>query len=1058
MNNKTTLAVTSTSLLAAGMAQGGIVYTNANVQLIADQNQPYMYPFDMDGTNGMDFIAGFDNHNGDKPFIDCKASSFGATTASTNGWTLSNLTGSGNDWGAPLTGFGTAVGDDYATVNPPKKTAYLYHDGGNNTVGDWPNNAKTDGYVGLALISDTATNYGYAHLIYDGTASPKTLKLVGYGYETEPGKIIITGAQVPPADPRVYELPAAVTVGAGDPAQFRVLALADPAPTYQWRAAAPGTGSYTNLINDGHFSGVDTPNLSVSTTTSADNLDLQVVISNVLGSTNTPPARLTVVSTVIEGPVPAIARIFPGQSATFDIAVSSGVPTGYQWRKGGANISDGVKYAGTTTSNLLITSLTGADAGSYDIVVNGLGGATTSASATLAIQPTDGGAFEAAVLAKGPKFYYRFNETIAAASGNVVAYDNGAGKNGVYGTNTQNGGSVASIAGPRPTDNFPGFHTTNAAMRTLKNSSTGVVKTAPWILNTDTVTISAWIKPASEPGAGDGIVCVRNTQSGNVCGMAYYGGLGQPAPYGLGYNWHDESHAFWWDSKIYPPLNEWSLVSLVVTPTNATVYMVNNNQLSKAVHDVPSGHVVQFTDAPGDNAVYIGGNSLSPTGGNNFDGTVDEVAVFTRALSEAEVLDLYLKASGIESLPPTITAQPVSERLFAGRTTRFHVTATPEPLTYTWMAGTGGVFTNLVNGGDVSGATSATLSIANVSAADLIDYQVVVTNAGGAVTSSVVTLSLVPLSGTAYETTLLEQGGLAAYYPLDEVEDPAVYALAFDPVGGFTGLYGTAVQNGNPAYGAMGPRPVDGLAGFSADNSGVLIAPVPNSRITLPAFNLNTNAVSLTAWIYPMSVPSAYAGIVFCRGGSGMVSGLDYSGTTNVLGERTLGYHWGDGFGTYNWDSGIVPPLNQWSFVALVIDPATGNATISLMNTSGATSASNFTTDNLAVQSFNAPTLIGLDTLGVPDRAFHGYIDSVGIYASALSPTDLESFYSAAVTGITPVRLGIQPVGNQVRVSWPRGTLLEASSVDGPWTTNGNTSPYLFTPAGPQKFFRVQVQ
>lgn len=1056
MNNKQTLAVTSTSLLAAGMAQGAIVYTNANTQLVADQNQVYMYPFDLDGTNGVDFIAGFDNHNGDKPFIDCKASSLPA--GSTNGWTLSNQTGSGNDWGAPVTGFGASLGDAYAAVNPPKKTAYLYHDGGNNTVGEWPNNATTEGYVGLVLISDTSTNYGFAHLIYDGTASPKTLKLVGYGYETDPGKAILAGAQVTPAEPKVYKLPAPRTVGAGDPAQFVVQALADPAPTYQWRAAAPGSGSYTNLINDGHFSGVDTPNLSVSGTTSADNLDIQVVVSNTLGSTNTPPARLTVVSTVIEGPVPAIARIFQGQDATFDIAVSSGIPFGYQWRKAGGNISDGVKYTGTTSSNLLIKNLTAADDGIYNIVVNGVGGATTGSNAVLTTLVTNGGAFEAAIVADGPKLYYRLNETDDAAPGNVVAYDNGAGKNGVYGVTSQNGGPTYNVAGPRPVDGFPGFYSTNTAMRTLKNSSTGVVKTAPWILNTDTVTISAWIKPASEPGAGDGIVCVRNTGTANVCGMAYYGGLGQAAPYGLGYNWHDESHAFWWDSKIYPPLNEWSFVTLVVTPTDATIYMINKDQISKAVHNVPSGHVVQFTDGPGDNAVYIGGNSLSPTGGNNFDGVVDEVAVFTRPLSETEVLDLYLKARGIEMLPPTITQQPVSERLFAGRTTRFNVGATPEPLTYTWMAGTGGVFTNLANGGDVQGAASPILTIANVAADDAIDYQVVVSNPGASVTSSVVSLSVVAPNGTPYEAATLAQAGLAAYYPLDEVEDPAVHALAYDPVGGFTGLYGPAVRNGNPAYGIVGPRPVDGFAGFSATNNAILVAPLPDFHVSLPALNLNTNAVTLTAWINPMSNPNPYAGIVFCRGGSGMVAGLDYSGATNSLGERTLGYHWGDGFGTYTWNSGLVPPLNQWSFVALVMDPATTTATIWLMNASGATSASNFTTDNLAIQSFNTPTMIGLDTLEVPARTFHGYIDSVGIYAGALSPTDLETLYYVASTGTIPVRLNIEALGNQVRLSWPRGTLLEAASVAGPWTTNANASPYLFTPGGPQKFFRVQVQ
>jgi len=58
------------------------------------------------------------------------------------------------------------------------------------------------------------------------------------------------------------------------------------------------------------------------------------------------------------------------------------------------------------------------------------------------------------------------------------------------------------------------------------------------------------------------------------------------------------------------------------------------------------------------------------------------------------------------------------------------------------------------------------------------------------------------------------------------------------------------------------------------------------------------------------------------------------------------------------------------------------------------------------------------------------------------------------------VILDIQHNGSQVTVTWPTGTLLEATTVLGPWTTNVNTSPYIFTPSlsTPEKYFRVLVQ
>ena len=46
----------------------------------------------------------------------------------------------------------------------------------------------------------------------------------------------------------------------------------------------------------------------------------------------------------------------------------------------------------------------------------------------------------------------------------------------------------------------------------------------------------------------------------------------------------------------------------------------------------------------------------------------------------------------------------------------------------------------------------------------------------------------------------------------------------------------------------------------------------------------------------------------------------------------------------------------------------------------------------------------------------------------------------------------------QLQLTWPFGTLLEATNLLGPWTTNSYVSPALIdTTAGPQKFFRVKI-
>ena len=54
--------------------------------------------------------------------------------------------------------------------------------------------------------------------------------------------------------------------------------------------------------------------------------------------------------------------------------------------------------------------------------------------------------------------------------------------------------------------------------------------------------------------------------------------------------------------------------------------------------------------------------------------------------------------------------------------------------------------------------------------------------------------------------------------------------------------------------------------------------------------------------------------------------------------------------------------------------------------------------------------------------------------------------------------LSIQKLGSgQVQLQWSAGVLLQAASVNGPWTTNAATSPYTLTPTGSGMFYRAQA-
>ena len=87
------------------------------------------------------------------------------------------------------------------------------------------------------------------------------------------------------------------------------------------------------------------------------------------------------------------------------------------------------------------------------------------------------------------------------------------------------------------------------------------------------------------------------------------------------------------------------------------------------------------------------------------------------------------------SLAPAISAQPASRTVTAGIATSFSVTATSTNLSYQW-------FRNSIALPGATGATSATLTLNAVQAADAGDYSVVVSNTSGSVTSAIARLSV----------------------------------------------------------------------------------------------------------------------------------------------------------------------------------------------------------------------------------------------------------------------------------------------------------------------------
>ena len=95
--------------------------------------------------------------------------------------------------------------------------------------------------------------------------------------------------------------------------------------------------------------------------------------------------------------------------------------------------------------------------------------------------------------------------------------------------------------------------------------------------------------------------------------------------------------------------------------------------------------------------------------------------------------------------PPIITSEPQSQALFQGMTATFTVgTASNALQYYQWQFDNGVYQTNLSDGGTISGSGTATLTVSNVSPANVGAYSVVITNAAGSATSTLAFLTIVP--------------------------------------------------------------------------------------------------------------------------------------------------------------------------------------------------------------------------------------------------------------------------------------------------------------------------
>ena len=719
---------------------------------------------------------------------------------------------------------------------------------------------------------------------------------------------------------------------------------------------------------------------------------------------------------------PASLTKYTGSSVTFSPSVISQTVLGFQWTYSGNNI------AGATGSTLTLSDLQTTNSGVYTVWASNSFGAG-SASVTLTV--VDPPAYYTEAVAAGPVAYWRLNETAG-----TTAYDSVGGYNGA------NNGLVLGVGGPTPPD-FPGFESGNTAYRF--NGPLANIGIPPLNLNTNTVTITAWVNLKGTQGHQPGIFSWAG--AGNAGGELLFGDT------------NDKLCAYWngnlLTSTLVAPTNQWTFVALVVGPTNTTIYMATNATLASWT-------------SPGTNdaAAFDSPSSIGAGRYGNFSGDIDEVTVYNQSLTPAQIAN-QLAAS--QALLPTVTlttpvngsyfvalsnilvtasvatnGHSIDNVLFYTNSTLLGQSSTP-PYQAMLSGATAGSLTLLAqavyDGSNVISSLPVSINVTNLpptpandvtntvpstpvtidvlandtdpyslpltiqsvtnpkrGAAVIVGTNIIYTpydywfgvdmfdysvddGFGATASASVTVTTPFPNFNSTYTNAVLNLGPVA-YWRLNETSG----ASAFDSAGRNNGT-----NNGGLIMGVSGPAPAQ-FPGFEPTNTAYQFNGTDTS-ISFPALNLISTNLTITAWLKSGGSQATNAGIVSWGGTN--VFWFGFGSTTNFNNNNELAFEQsGLSFG-----SALIVPSNQWSFVALVLGSSGGAYYL----------ATNSTVASYPLfASFFGATTLFTNTAFLGDNTghfFNGAIDEVAIFDKALTPGQIGDLVIAAQTGVPSVTL-----------------------------------------------------
>ncbi len=443
---------------------------------------------------------------------------------------------------------------------------------------------------------------------------------------------------------------------------------------------------------------------------------------------------------------PVSQSVNVGSNATFTVAASGTAPLTYQWRKGGVNITGN---SSATTASLTLTSVTLADAGSFDCVVSNVAGSDVSHPATLTVtvvpptittQPVAqmvavGGNASFTVAASGTApFAFQWRKGGVPIAGNASATTATLTLTGVTHVDTATYEVVVS--------NTAGSATSTAAALVVSESEPSAIY---WDFATASPTsgVPAGVTDGTvTQGNNNGTTTLLTTTSASSSYTGFSAGNNAGAAARIGALNQAAGGSAYFEFTFTPPAGRQFAASAISfgnrsTGTGPKAFALFTS-LDGYATPIASGTITAdsawrllapafsgVTSAAGTPITFrlFGYNGTGNPSANTANWRIDDVKLTAGLVA-------------LPPVPPSITTQPIAQTATVGDSVSFTVAAAgTAPFTYQWRKAGNAISDN-------ASATTATLTLAAITTADAALYDCVVTNVAGFATSDSVGLTV----------------------------------------------------------------------------------------------------------------------------------------------------------------------------------------------------------------------------------------------------------------------------------------------------------------------------